>query len=207
MRIRLPRVGRKIILSVASLLAVATLARAYVRPYTLAGSSDAPTLLLGDLVWVNLASYDVRLPYADTILFSRSNPRAGDLALVQWPGDPWPVFKRVVATGGDRIAMESHHLILNGQPLAYAPRDGSAFAAAPPENLLGSAFEIETIGGVEHLISFTPGTRDSFPEVLVPEGQCYVLGDNRDPSQDSRDRGPVPYSGVRGKVVSAPDRR
>jgi signal peptidase I len=207
MRIRLPRVGRKTILSAALLAAVVTLAPSYVRAYKLAGSSDAPTLLLGDHVWVNLASYDVRLPYTDTVLFSRSKPRPGDLALVQWPGDPWPVFKRVVATGGDRIAMEAHHLILNGHPLAYAPRDGSDFAAAPPENLLGSTFEVETIGGVEHLISFTPGTRDSFPEVLVPEGQCYVLGDNRDPSQDSRDRGAVPYWGVRGKVVSAPDRR
>jgi signal peptidase I len=103
--------------------------------------------------------------------------------------------------------MEAHHLVLNGQPLTYGPRDGGAFAAVPHENLLGSTFEIETIGGVEHLISFTPGTCDTFPEVRVPEGQCYVLGDNRDSSRDSRERGPVPYSGVRGKVVSAPDRR
>ena len=65
----------------------------------------------------------------------------------------------------------------------------------------------ERIGGVEHLITFTPGTRDLFPEVPVPEGQCYVLGENRDPSRDSRDRGPVPYACIRGKVVSAPDRR
>jgi signal peptidase I len=191
----------------ALLTAVVALAPSYVRAYTLAGSSDAPTLLLGDRVWVNLASYDVRFPYTDAVLFSRATPRPGDLVLVQWPGDRWPVFKRVVATGGDRVAMEAHHLILNGQPLTYAPHDESAFAAVPPANLLGSVFEVETIGGVEHLISFTPGTRDSFPEVLVPEGQCYVLGDNRDPSQDSRDRGPVPYPGVRGKVVSAPDRR
>src|SRR5262249_22707706 len=151
------------------------------------------------------ASYDVRFPYTDAVLFSRAKPHSGELVLVQWPGDPWPVFKRVVATGGDRVAMEAHHLILNGQPLTYAPHDNGAFAAAPPENLLGSAFEVETIGGVDHLISFTPGTRDSFPEVRVPEGQCYVLGDNRDPSRDSRDRGPVPYACVRGKVVSAPD--
>jgi signal peptidase I len=207
MRIRLPRVGRKTLWSAALLTAVVALAPSYVRAYAVSGSSDAPTLLLGDRVWVNLASYDVRLPYTDVVLFSRAKPRRGDLVLVQWPGDRSPVFKRVVATGGDRIAMEAHHLILNGRPLAYAPHDRSAFAGAPPENLLGSVCEVETVGGVEHHISFTPGTRDSFPEVLVPEGQCYVLGDNRDPSQDSRDRGPVPYLCARGKVVSAPDRR
>jgi signal peptidase I len=207
MRIRLPRVGRKTFWSAALLTAVVALAPSYLRADELAGASGAPTLLLGDRVWVNLASYDIRFPYTDALLFSRRKPRPGDLVLVQWPGDRSPVFKRVVATGGDRVAMEAHHLILNGQPLTYAPHDGSAFAAVPPANLLGSVFEVEKIGGVEHLISFTPGTRGSFPEVLVPEGQCYVLGDNRGPSVDSRDRGPVPYPCVRGKVVSAPDRR
>ena len=207
MRIHLPRVGRKTLLSAAVLTAALALGPSYLRAYELAGASDAPTLLLGDRVWVNLASYDVRFPYTDAVLYSRAKPRRGELVLVQWPGDRAPVFKRVVATGGDRVAMEAHHLIINGQPLLYAPHEGSAFAAVPPANLLGSVFEVETIGGVEHLITFTPGTRDSFPEVQVPEGQCFVLGDNRDPSQDSRDRGPVPYACVRGKVVSAPDRR
>jgi signal peptidase I len=207
MRIRLPRLGRKTLWTVGLLTAVVALAPSYVRAYKLTGSSDAPTLMLGDVVLVNLASYDVRFPYTDAVLFSRAKPRPGELVLVQWPGDPAPVFKRVVGTGGDRIAMQAHHLIVNGQPLVYAAHDGSAFAAAAPANLLGLVFEVEAIGGVEHLISFTPGTRDSFPEVLVPPGQCYVLGDNRDVSLDSRDRGPVPYGGVRGRVVSAPNRR
>jgi signal peptidase I len=207
MRLRLRRVGRKAFWSAALLAAAVALAPSYVRAYTLSGASDAPTLLLGDRVWVNLAAYDVRFPYTDAVLFSRARPRPGDLVLVQWPGDSWPVFKRVVAAGGDRVAMEAHHLTLNGRSLTYVPRDASAFAAARAANRLGSVFEVETIGAVEHLISFTPGTRDSFPEVLVPQGQCYVLGDNRDPSLDSRDKGPVPYRCVRGKVVSAPDRR
>jgi len=205
--LRLPKVGRKTWWTAGLLTAVLALAPSYVRAYKLAGSSDAPTLLLGDRVWVNLASYDVRLPYADVVLFSPATPRPGDLVLVQWPEDAQPMFKRVVATGGDRIAMADHHLVLNGQRLTYAAHDGRAFAAAPPENLLGSDFEVETIGGVDHLISFTPGTRDSFVEVRVPEGQCYVLGDNRDPSRDSRDRGPVTCACIRGRVVSAPHRR
>jgi signal peptidase I len=207
MRIHLGRAGRKLFWSAALLMAVVALAWCYVRPYSVSGASDAPTLLLGDRVWVNLASYDVRFPCTDMVLLSRAKPHQGDLVLMQLPGEPRPMFKRVVATGGDRVAMEAHHLILNGQPLTYAPHDGSAFSAVAAANLLGSVFEVETIGGVEHLITFTPGTCDSFPEVLVPQGQCFVLGDNRDPSLDSRDKGPVPYHCVLGKVVSAPDRR
>jgi signal peptidase I len=207
MRMRLPKFGRKTYWTTGLLAAVVALVPSYVRAYELSGSSDAPTLLLGDRVLVSLAAYQVRFPYTEAVLCTRAIPRQGDLVLVQWPGDPGPVFKRVVATGGDRVAMAAHHLVINGQPLAYAPRDGSAFAAAPAENRLGSAFEVETVGGVEHLISFTPGTRDSLAEVIVPEGECYLLGDNRDPSLDSRDKGPVPYGRVGGKVVSAPDRR
>ena len=207
MSIRNRRVRRNILWAVAVFSAVFALVPSYVRAYTLSGSSDAPTLLLGDRVWVNLASYDVRFPYTDTVLWARARPRPGDLVLVRWPGDRHAVFKRVVALAGDRIGMKGHHLILNGQPLAYAPSDNSAFASAPPANLLGSVFEVETIGGIEHLITYTPGTRDSFAEVQVPEGQCFLLGDNRDPSVDSRDRGSVPYHCVRGKIVSMPARR
>src|SRR5262245_56119632 len=88
MRIRLPKFGRKTYWTAGLLAAVVALIPSYVRAYELSGSSDAPTLLLGDRVLVSLAAYQIRLPYTDVVLYARTTPRPGDLVLVQWPGDP-----------------------------------------------------------------------------------------------------------------------
>jgi signal peptidase I len=202
------RPGRKL-LSAAVLLVVAlAVLPAYVGAYTLAGASAAPTLLLGDRVLVNRAAYDVRLPYSDRVLLTRGDPALGDLVLVASPDDGGLIFKRVAALPGDRVARRGHHLSLNGSPRAYAPADGTAFASAAPENVLGSVIETELLGSQAHLISYTPGSpASSFPEFLVPPGHYYLLGDNRDRSRDSRAWGPVPRQSIRGRVVWQPHRR
>jgi signal peptidase I len=181
--------------------------RAYVQPYTLAGSSDAPTLLLGDRVWVNRTAYDVRLPYSDRVLWDRAGPTYGELVLMTSPDDDHPIFKRVVALPGDRIAMHEHHLIINGRPLVYAAKDSAAFATVPADNRLGSVFETETLGTHAHLITYTPGSEtSSFPEVLVPADNYFLMGDNRDSSRDSRIWGPVARQRLRGRVFWQPRR-
>jgi signal peptidase I len=195
-------------LSGAALVVVAfALLPAYVRAYTLSGASDAPTLLLGDWVWVNRAAYDLRIPYSDRVLWSRAGPALGDLVLVENPEQGNLVFKRVVALPGDRVGMHQHHLTLNGRTLAYAAADPAAFAAVPGENLLGSAFEVETLGAQAHLITYTPDSEtSSFPEVLVPADHFFLMGDNRDASRDSRTWGPVHRHGLRGRVFWQPHR-
>jgi signal peptidase I len=195
-------------LSGAALLVVAfALLTAYVQAYTLSGAFDAPTLLLGDWVWVNRAAYDLRIPYSDRVLWSRAGPALGDLVLVKNPENGNLVFKRVVALPGDRVGMHQHHLTLNGHPLAYAATDPAAFAAVPAENLLGSAFEVETLGAQAHLITYTVGSAtSSFAEVLVPADHYFLMGDNRDSSRDSRTWGPVPRQRLQGGVFWQPRR-
>jgi signal peptidase I len=202
------RLGRKL-LSAAVFLAVAlALLPAYVRAYTIAGTSAAPTLLLGDWVWVNHSAYDIRLPYSERVLLTRGNPALGELVLVASPDNGYPIFKRIAALPGDRVAMDEHHLSINGIPLTYTPTDNTAFAFVPPENCLGSAFETEVLGVQAHLITYTPGSaRSSFPEVPVPPDHYYLLGDNRDESRDSRIWGPVPRQSIRGRLFYQPHRR
>jgi signal peptidase I len=85
-------------LSGAALLVVAlALLPAYIQAFTLSGASDAPTLLLGDWVWVNRASYDLRIPYSDRVLWSRAGAALGDLVLVEtrrkatsFSNESWP---------------------------------------------------------------------------------------------------------------------
>jgi signal peptidase I len=189
----------------ALLLVAFALLPAYVWVYKLAGSSDAPTLLLGDLVWVNRAAYDIRLPYSDRVLWKRAGPTPGDLVLLASPDNGSPIFKRVVAVPGERVAMQQHHLIINGRPLVYTATDSTAFAAVAADNGLGSVIEMETLGAQAHLITYTPGSAtSSFPEVLVPADHYFLMGDNRDRSRDSRSWGPVPRQRLRGRVFWQP---
>ena len=201
--------ARRTLPTAALVTAALALVPAYVRAYTVAGASAVPTLLLGERAWVNFAAYDIRFPYTGRVLFARADPRLGDLVQVESPDDGRLIFKRVVALPGDRVGMHAHHLSLNARPLAYAPRDAGAFAAVPPENSLGSCVEAELIGEVRHLITYTPGpgANGSFPDVLVPAGHYYLLGDNRDHSLDSRAWGPVSRDHIRGRVISTPARR
>jgi signal peptidase I len=78
-------------------------------------------------------------------------------------------------------------------------------AAVPANNGLGSVIEIETLGTHAHLITYTPGSpTSSFLEVLVPPDHYFLMGDNRDPSRDSRAWGPVTRQRLLGRVFWQP---
>jgi signal peptidase I len=198
---------RRVLACSAVLIGTLTLVPAYVRAYTLSGTSVAPTLLLEDHVLVNRASYDVCLPYSDYVLWKRSGPARGELVLLVSPDDGNPIFKRVVGIPGDRVSMRRHHLTMNGRPLVYSAVDRTAFAAVPAANGLGSVIEMESLGTQAHLVTFTPGLATSaFAEVAVPADHYFLMGDNRDPSRDSRAWGTVPRARLRGRVIWHPDR-
>jgi len=202
----LSQIGRKTFLAGLLAAGAIVLLPAYVRAYTLSGTSDVPTLLLGDRVWVNLASYDVRFPYTSHVLFARQAPQIGDMVLVASPENDWLIFKRIVALPGERMAMTDFHLTINGRELEYEPREHAAFARVPVGNDLGSRVELEFLGAGKHLISYSPDPRGCFAEITVPPGNYFLLGDNRGISRDSRDWGPVARDRIRGKIVSGPAR-
>jgi signal peptidase I len=201
------RLARKPLLAAALVILALACTRDYLGAYTLAGSSDAPTLVLGDWVWVNRSAYDIRLPYSERVLLTRGHPRRGELVQVVWPETGRLIFKRVVGLPGDRVSMQDHHLRINGSPLTYTATDRTAFASIPPDNRLGSVIETEMLGEHPHLITYTPGSaKSSFAEVLVSDDHYFVLGDNRDESLDSRAWGALPRQSIKGKVVWQPQR-
>ena len=198
---------KKLMVAAAAFVMVLGLLPAYIRAYTLSGPSDAPTLLLGDRVWVLRGAYDLRFPYTDYVLWTRRQPSLGDLVQVASPRDGRLIFKRVAALPGDRVAMRQHHLRINGTSLAYQAADGAALGSVSAENHLGSAIETEMLGVHPHLITFTPDSpKSSFAELLVPPDHFFLMGDNRDQSQDSREWGPVPRNRIRGRAVGEPQR-
>jgi signal peptidase I len=176
----------------------------YIRAYRVDGTSDAPSFLTGDRILLLKAAYDIRLPYADLVLMSRSEPKPGDVVMYRLPGQNYPVFKRVIGCPGDMVAMRSNHLEINGTLMGYEDVDPAAFQPVAEANNLGSIIEIESGHGPPHLITHSPGagTYATFDAVQVPAGHYFVIGDNRDNSLDSRMYGPIPRDSIIGRVAS-----
>jgi len=174
------------------------------RVYSIAGPSDAPTLVIGDRVLVNRAAYDAVLPYLHLRLFSWGDPGRGEMVILRPPQrDDVTATKRVVGVPGDRIEMRGHRLWVNGEPLRYERLDPAEFAWIPGENSMGPVVERERGSGIDHTITRRSdgGAPASFGPVDLGEDEYFVLGDNRTDSRDSRDYGPVPRDRIQGKVL------
>lgn len=163
--------------------------------------SMRPTLLEGDVVLVNRLAYDVKLPLTDRVLLPLAEPRRGDIVTLSSPAGGTRLIKRIVGLPGDRIAMQGGVLILNGQALDYTERRTVGERLAPdwPVDALRAT---EQLPGHPHTVQFLPGltARRDFAERTVPAGEYFLLGDNRDNSEDSRFIGTVPREKLIGRA-------
>jgi signal peptidase I len=164
--------------------------------------SMRPTILEGDVVFVNRIAYDLKLPLTEVSLVRLGEPQRGDIITFSSPTDGTRLIKRVVALPGDVVAMQNEVLSVNGQTARY---DG----LQPAQEMLAPGVEVravratESVLGVEHAVQFLEGAngRHSFGAIKVPEGHYFVLGDNRDNSADSRYIGFVPREKVIGRAL------
>ena len=173
--------------------------------YRIAGACDAPTLLVGDRVWINKAAYDIRFPFGGWHLARRGDPQRGDLVLCRVRGKEELLVKRVVGVSGDVIELRDNRLSINGVQAAYEALNPAEFAEIAKRNRTGNCFAAERIAGAARRISYnSPGTALSdFGPFIVPDGQYFLLGDNRDNSYDSRDAlcGCVPRDWILGRLI------
>jgi signal peptidase I len=161
-----------------------------------------PTILQGDLVYVNKLAYDLRFPLTLHRLARWSEPQKGDVVICLSPDDGTRLVKRVVAAPGDIVELRNDVLFLNGLPLAYGPAP-TDYTGQLPEDLAGrSIVSMEALGRTVHPVIRVPGIRAmrSFGPVAVPDGYYFVMGDNRDLSRDSRYFGFVPREAILGKA-------
>jgi signal peptidase I len=182
------------------ILAVLLLRSFLVEPFRIPSGSMMPTLLVGDFILVNKYAYGIRLPVLNTKVIEIGEPQRGDVVVFRYPKDPSVDYiKRVVGIPGDRIGYYDKVLYINGKSAGQVSA-GVYVGKGSGISMSGASERSETLGEIEHnilVMSRTPGLEG---EYMVREGEYFVMGDNRDNSNDSRYWGPVPETHMVGKA-------
>ena len=168
-------------------------------PFRIPSGSMIPTLLVGDFILVNKYAYGLRDPVFHHKFVEGGEPQRGDIVVFRWPVDPSKDFiKRIVGIPGDRIAYREKRLYVNGEATPLEPAGVYTAPGLPPP---GVVYRLtENLTGVEHHVLVNPARPADDFEFVVPPGEYFAMGDNRDGSDDSRRWGTVPERNLVGKA-------
>ncbi|MCJ8311904.1 MAG: signal peptidase I [Saccharospirillaceae bacterium] len=161
---------------------------------TVPTASMNPTIVEGDRILVNKLAYDLRVPFSGQSIVKLADPIRGDIIIFNSKVAEIRLVKRVIGVAGDSVKMINNELYINDQKLTYQNAELNKLNVQVQETLFGNKYNIQhNINGSEV---------DSFAEVIVPENQYLVLGDNRDNSADSRFIGFVSRDEIIGRTNS-----
>jgi signal peptidase I len=200
------------------ILLVFVLRSFFFEPFRIPSGSMIPTLQIGDLILVNKYQYGVRLPVINKKIIEIGSPQRGDVMVFRFPLNPQQDYiKRVVGLPGDKVEYVDRRLSINGIPVETIPL-GRYFEEGRVQYY--SEFT-EKLGKVSHRIILSesplgvpimlsgPHTNPNAcryqPDgrgvaCTVPAGHYFMMGDNRDNSEDSRFWGFVPDENIVGRA-------
>ncbi|HFD79322.1 MAG TPA: signal peptidase I [Gammaproteobacteria bacterium] len=182
------------------ILVVLLLRSFLVEPFRIPSGSMMPTLLVGDFILVNKYDYGIRLPVLNTKVLDIGEPQRGDVVVFRFPKDPSVDYiKRVVGLPGDHVVYRNKTLTINGEQVPQIPI-GTYIGSGSGLSMSGASLRREKLGKVEHDILVVPRMPGVSTDVVVPPGHYFVMGDNRDNSNDSRYWGFVPDGNLVGKA-------
>jgi signal peptidase I len=156
-------------------LVIALFVRSFVvQAFKIPSSSMEPTLLVGDHILVNKFTYGIRIPVIGKKVFSFSKPRRGDVIVFIFPNDRSKDYiKRVIGLSGEKVEIRERKIYIN-------------------DRLIEDPWGVFSSWGLS--------ARDTYGPKMVPPNSLFVMGDNRDNSEDSRFWGYVPLDDVLGKA-------
>ena len=194
-------------------LAIVLVIRSFwLEPFRIPSGSMMPTLLVGDFILVEKYAYGLRFPVWHFNMTNSDGPERGDVIVFRYPRDESQDYiKRVIGLPGDHIAYYNKRLSINGEPLK-ATSDGLYEGLGESNGMLnaggcdraGARCEVifEENGDLSYTVMTNPSSAYSINgEITVPEGHYFVMGDNRDHSNDSRVWGFVPEQNLVGKAT------
>jgi signal peptidase I len=182
------------------ILAVLLLRSFLVEPFRIPSGSMMPTLLVGDFILVNKFAYGIRLPVLNTKVIDIDEPERGDVVVFRYPKDPSVDYiKRVVGLPGDTVRYANKVVYVNGKPVGQVPA-GVYLGEGSGVSMSGASKRREQLGDVQHDILVMPRTPGVEGQYVVGEDEYFVMGDNRDNSNDSRYWGTVPEENLVGKA-------
>ena len=169
------------------------------QPYRVPTGSLEPTVLPGDFLLVSQYSYGLRMPLVHKKLVNIGEPQRGDIAVFYPPND-YSVYyiKRVIGLPGDHITYRNKHLYINGKQARQAVV-GPAHPSDVPVPVIEKR---ENLGGVVHDVLVAPSIYGGMSQTwVVPPHHYFMMGDNRDFSNDSRFLGMIPEKNLVGKAL------
>lgn len=162
-----------------------------------------PTILEGDVLWINKLAYDLRVPLTQIHLATWSNPKRGDIVVVLSPADGTRLVKRVVGVPGDTVALVNNRVVLNGHALDYQQTTTDYGATIAHKLQPYAVFAEENLEGVSHAVmglQVGAATQRTFGPVVVPADRYFLMGDSRDNSRDSREFGFAERAAILGQA-------
>jgi signal peptidase I len=155
--------------------------RAFViQAFRIPSESMVPTLLVGDFLFVNKFEYGPKIPFTHIRLPGYRKPHRGDVIVFQWPQNPSKDFiKRCIATGGQTIEVRDKRVIVDGDTLR------EPYVVHIDSSVHPAGYDV----------------RDYFGPFTVRPDELFMMGDNRDNSNDSRFWGPVNMDLVKGRAM------
>ena len=182
-------------------------------PFRIPSDSMMPTLVHGDFIFVNKWRYGMRLPVVNTKVVDIDMPERGDVVVFRKPTDPSLVLiKRLVGMPGDTVQVIGTGVWINGKPSRIEV--GELYTGPKSEQYPFTQVGVEHLGDAAHAVLLVQTRAGMEGEWQVPAGHYFMMGDNRNNSQDSRypDVGYVPEANIIGKAEAIwlsfdPDRR